>query len=65
MTDKYMVGDLVRTSKGLVRVDKFHDDGTYTVTLDKVVTVRGKVTNVFRAHVVPHLVLDRPEQFDD
>jgi len=64
-SSRYRVGEYVKTSRGLVRVDKVNDDNSYTVTLDKVIQYQGKFTNVFRAEVVPRLVITGLESFDD
>jgi len=65
MANRYEVGDLVRTWRGLVKIEKVHLDGTYTVVLDKVIKYREVLTNTFHAEIVPRLVITGPERFDD
>ena len=61
----YVVGQYVRTARGLVRIDKALGNDHYNVTLDRVVNVKGgSCTNMFVARVVPKLVIIEAQRID-
>ena len=56
--NEFKVGDYARLwNKELVRIDKVLGLGLYTVTTERVHTIRGKLVNTFKAKIVQKLVL--------
>ena len=62
---EYVVGDYVKTARGLVRIDKCLGDDYYNVTLDRVVRIAGgAMSNMFVARMVPKLVIIEAQRFE-